>query len=301
MITRLTILIGLAFPVVAAAFSIDIQNDQTYREAGSIYGVYQFICDSSARPEQVSSFVCAGDVAVFVRAINTRIEGPTNTGLRELWASANYHTNTLPGVWLPEKLLPSTPDVSVFNKFSAASSAFSIRRFIAQFGPPSRYLTGQWTDGHVYRLLNGEPIPDQEHFLKGPDFLIYDLPSGHAVALYVPEPPANGFKSAVIIDSKGNLLIPNMTELYLPPPPRVPPSRKLVADPDGKITAPQASGGKEVIGTWTAKGKQLLITTAQKNRDAVSDNDTIWLNGVEYVADILVNDHEIICHPVAGQ
>ncbi len=288
-------------PIAAAAFSIDIQNDQTHRELGGVYGIYQSIVLSTTRPDQVASYVCSGEVAVFVPAIHDRIEGPTNSGLPELWALSNYRTNPLPSVWIPEKAPPPTQDVHEFEKFTPSKGGFSIRDFIGRFGSPSRYLTGQWRKGEVYRLEGHEPIPDDRHLLQGPDFLIYDLPSRHAVALYVPKPPAANFTTSIIIDSKGNLLIPNMVELLLPQPPRLIPPSKLTAESNGKITMPDASGGKETIGTWTMRDRQLVVTTTLRNSDAVSSQDSIWLGGVEYVADIMVNEHEIICDPVARQ
>jgi hypothetical protein len=294
---RFLLLITCAFPVAAAAWSADVHNDQTHGELGGVYGIYQFMTVSTTRPDQVSSYVCAGNVAIFVPAIRSRIDGPTNSGLRELWSLSNYRTNPLPSSWIPEKTPPQTLDAHEFEKFNPTHGGFAIRDFIGRFGLPNRYLTGQWKKGELSRLAEHEPTRDDTHLLQGPDFLIYDLPSGHAVVLYVPKPLATNFTTAIIIDSKGDLLFPNMVELLLPQPPK---PRKLTAQPDGKVTAPDANGGPVTVGTWTMRDRQLIVTTTLRNREAVSSCDSIWHGGVEFVADILVNDHEIICDPVAG-
>jgi hypothetical protein len=59
----------------------------------------------------------------------------------------------------------------------------SIRAVVDRFGTPDRYLVSRRGDES--------------------DFLIYDLPSGHAVALYVLRPPEDHFAAAVIIDANG--------------------------------------------------------------------------------------------------
>lgn len=295
---RLLLLITSAFPVTAAAWSADVENDKTHREPGGVYGIYQFITVSTTRPDQVGSHICAGDVAVFVPTLRSRIDGLTNSGLRELWRLSNYRTNALPNIWIPEKTPPRTLNLHEYEKFSVTEAGFSIRNFIARFGLPSRYLAGQWNKGQIDRIEGHVPVRDDSGLLQGPDFLIYDLPSGHSVAVYVPKPPATNFTTASIVDSKGDLLIPNMVELLIPQAPK---PRKLTAQPDGKLTAPLVGGGAETIGTWSLRDHQLIITTILSNSDAVLSQDSIWLGGVEYIADILVNEHEIICDPVTGQ
>jgi hypothetical protein len=228
-------------------------------------------------------------------------DDPKATGLRQLWALGCYTTNSLPQVWLPPKTPPTTPEIAEFLQFNLQKAGASIPAFIVRYGLPDRYLSGGWAKGQILAVGSNSAPFLRDDSLQGPDFLVYDLPSGHAVVLYVPKPPAINFSTSIIIDSKGDLLIPNMVEVLLPQPPKVVPPRKLIAEPSGKITVPDASGGKETIGTWTMEGRQLIITTTLRNTDAVLEHDSIWLSGVEYVAGILVNDREIICDPVAGQ
>ena len=108
------------------------------------------------------------------------------TDLRKMWASHRYATNSIPTVWRPATIPATASDVSAFQSFSLPADSLSIPRFIARFGLPSRYLT------------TAKP--------GGQDFLIYDLPSGYAVALYVPKPPADSFAACVIIKSDGSLV-----------------------------------------------------------------------------------------------
>jgi hypothetical protein len=295
------IALALALPVTAGAFGMIEANNQTHPGPGGAYGIYQDIRYSSTLPSPVvSSFVCSGASAVEVTAIIDRIDDPKVTGLRQLWGLTNYDTSWVPAVWLPQKFPLVVPELSSFLRFAPGAQGFSIPSFIERYGLPSRYLTGHWNEGQVAAPHGGLPVADETHSLRGPDFLIYDLPSGHAVALYVPKPPATNFITAVITDSKGDLLIPNMVDLLLPQAPKVLPPRKLAAQPDGKIAAPDASGGAATIGAWTMKGRQLIVTTTLKNSDVVLSHDSIWLGGVEYAPDIMVNEHEIVCNPIVG-
>jgi hypothetical protein len=108
------------------------------------------------------------------------------TALLKTWASHDYTTNSVPPAWRPLNIPPTPTDVRAFESFSLRTGSLSIQRFITRFGLPSRYLT---TAKH-----------------GGQDFLIYDLPSGHAVALYVPKPPADNFAACAIITSDGSLV-----------------------------------------------------------------------------------------------
>jgi hypothetical protein len=301
MIAKAAIWIVCLVPLGAAAFSMDVFNDQTHLGPGGRYGVSQCITHNSHAPNKVCTWICSGATGVWVPSIDYEIDDPKATGLRQLWALGCYATNSLPQVWLPPKTPRTTPEIGEFLHFNLQKDSASIPAFIERYGLPDRYLTGSWAKRQVLALgSNSAPfLPDDS--LRGPDFLIYDLPSGHAVVLYVPKPPAVAFITSIIIDAKGNLLIPNMVELLLPQPPKLAPPRKLIAEPDGKITVPDASGGKETIGTWTMRDRQLIVTTTLRNGDAVLEHDSIWLGGVEYVPDIMVNEHEIICDLFAGR
>ncbi len=301
MIWSKSIILACALPMTAGAFGMIEENDQTHPGPGGAYGIYQSIRHSSTLPAPiVSSVVCSGASAVRVPSIDYRIDDPKFTGLRQLWALTNYSTNALPIFWQPRKVPVAVPDVNSFLGFATGTEGFSIPSFIERYGFPSRYLTGMWKAGQVAAMYRSVPIPDETHSLQGPDFLIYDLPSGHAVVLYVPKPPATHFTTAIIIDSKGDLLIPDMVELLLPQPPKVVAPRYLTAQPDGQLTAPDASGNTETIGTWTMRDHRFIVTTTLRNSDAVGPHDSIWFGGVEYVPDIMINDHEIICDPVGG-
>ena len=108
------------------------------------------------------------------------------TSLRKRWSSPDYTTNSLPAVWRPNNIPATASDVSEFERFTLKTESLSIPKFIGRYGLPSRYLVTQRK--------------------KGQDFLIYDLPSGHAVALYVPKLPADTFAACVIITSDGGLV-----------------------------------------------------------------------------------------------
>ncbi|QIF00183.1 hypothetical protein [Roseimicrobium sp. ORNL1] len=125
-------------------------------------------------------------LALLMLCLTTAVAGSDKTTLRKIWASPHYTSNSLPTAWLPVKIPEMTSDVSAFESFSQQKEGFSIRNFIGRYGPPSRYLTTK---------------RDREH-----DFLIYDLPSGHSVALYVSKPPADFFAACVIITSDGSLV-----------------------------------------------------------------------------------------------
>jgi hypothetical protein len=108
------------------------------------------------------------------------------TTFRKMWISRDYTTNSVPAVWRPEQIPATVTNVTEFERFTLRPESLSIPRFIARYGLPSRYLTAQRNQRQ--------------------NFLIYDLPSGHAVALYVSTPPSDSFAAAVIITSDGTLV-----------------------------------------------------------------------------------------------
>jgi hypothetical protein len=124
-------------------------------------------------------------ITILLLCIATAYADAEKTTLRKLWLSRDYTTNSFPAVWRPERIPTTVTNVVEFEHFPTAES-FSISKFVARYGLPSRYLT------------TGRD--------QGQDFLIYDLPSGHAVALYVPKPPDGTFAAAVIITSDGTLV-----------------------------------------------------------------------------------------------
>ena len=123
---------------------------------------------------------------LFFLSIAMAVSGSGKTTLRKIWASQQYATNSVPAVWRPEKIPASASDVRVFERFNLRTESLSISRFIARFGLPSRYLATSINSAQ--------------------DFLIYDLPSGHAVGVYVPKLPADTFTAVVIITSDGDLV-----------------------------------------------------------------------------------------------
>jgi hypothetical protein len=122
---------------------------------------------------------------IFLCVLVAAADSDTTT-LRTMWASRDYTTNSVPAAWLPAKIPAMTSAVKAFESFSLQTESRSIPKFIARYGLPSRYLTTKRDSGQ--------------------DFLIYDLPTGHAVALYVPKPPTNTFAACVIITSDGSLV-----------------------------------------------------------------------------------------------
>jgi len=107
------------------------------------------------------------------------------TSLWKLWRSSHYSSKTIPEAWRPTKIPATSSDLNSFESLSAQEN-LSIPKFIARYGLPHRYLITERKDGQ--------------------DFLIYDLPSGHAVALYVSKPPVVTFSACVIITSDGSLV-----------------------------------------------------------------------------------------------
>ena len=116
----------------------------------------------------------------------TAVIAAEKTTLRKAWASRSYTTNSVPAPWRPAGIPLTATNVTAFEGFSLQTGSLSIQKFITRFGLPSRYLT------------TSKP--------GGQDFLIYDLPSGHAVALYAPKLPAEEFAACVIITSDGSLV-----------------------------------------------------------------------------------------------
>jgi len=124
-------------------------------------------------------------LAITFLCVTGAIAGEQTT-VRKMWASHYYTTNSVPTVWRPATIPPTAADERAFESFSLRTQGLSIQKFITRFGLPNRYLTTSKPDGQ--------------------DFLIYDLPSGHAVALYVPKPPADSFTACVIITADGSLV-----------------------------------------------------------------------------------------------
>jgi hypothetical protein len=108
-----------------------------------------------------------------------------DTKLREIWASREYTSAPVPAEWIPPVAAVPEKSLSAFENYSTGDG-FVISNFIARFGIPSRYLVARRRNDH--------------------DFLIYDLPSGHAVALYAAKPPGKNFAAIAIIDSAGTLV-----------------------------------------------------------------------------------------------
>ena len=124
-------------------------------------------------------------LAILLLCTATALADSGKTTLRKAWLSRDYTTNSVPAVWRPEKIPATVTNVTEFERFTLTTESLSIPGFIARYGLPSRYLTTQRD--------------------RRQDFLIYDLPSGHAVALYVYKPPCDIFGAAVIITSDGTL------------------------------------------------------------------------------------------------
>ena len=101
------------------------------------------------------------------------------TTLRKLWRSKRYSLAAVPAGWQAAGA-PRDRDLSAFRDF--AFPRMSIRAVVERFGTPDRYLVSRRRDDL--------------------DFLIYDLPRGHALALYVSRPPHDQFAAAVIIDER---------------------------------------------------------------------------------------------------
>jgi hypothetical protein len=110
-----------------------------------------------------------------------------DTTLLSLWASRDYQVEPFPDVWRPETIPPTVREVALFKGFDLKQAGSTITSFVARYGIPDRYSVTQKSDGQ--------------------NFLIYDLPSGHSVGLYVRKPPYKTFSAVVIIDSGGNLVL----------------------------------------------------------------------------------------------
>jgi hypothetical protein len=124
-------------------------------------------------------------IAILLLSVTAAIAAEKTT-LRKTWASRSYATNAIPAAWRPANIPPTLTDVGTFEDLSLRTESLSIQKFITRFGLPNRYLA------------TSKP--------SGQDFLIYDLPSGHAVALYAAKPPAEEFAACAIITSDGSLV-----------------------------------------------------------------------------------------------
>ena len=101
-----------------------------------------------------------------------------------MWASRHYARKPFPSEWRVDAAPSTIHDLESFQQWPART--VKIQDVVAQFGIPDRYL------------VTTRP--------EKPNFLIYDLPSGHAVAFYVTQPPRDQFSAGVIIDARGKLL-----------------------------------------------------------------------------------------------
>jgi hypothetical protein len=102
------------------------------------------------------------------------------------WSASYYHEQPIPDIWRGDGTIERQTDVAAYQAFTFRDSPPSVKAFIARFGPPSRFLVSK--------------RPDHTRFL------VYDLPSGHSVGLYVSEPPDDAFGAAVIFDRRGELI-----------------------------------------------------------------------------------------------
>ena len=125
-------------------------------------------------------------LAAFLLCVAAVGANSDKTALRKAWASGYYATNSIPAAWRPAHIPATETNVTAYEHFSLRHESLLITNFIARYGLPNRYLTTQKTGRE--------------------NFLVYDLPSGHAVALYVTKPPDDRFGACVIITSDGSLV-----------------------------------------------------------------------------------------------
>jgi hypothetical protein len=102
-----------------------------------------------------------------------------------MWRSPKYAKDSIPAVWLPAKIPPAVTNLAAFER-TPKSLRFRIKKFIGRYGMPSRYLRSTKDDDW--------------------NFLIYDLPSGHSVALYVGKPPNDWIEVISVLTPDGSLL-----------------------------------------------------------------------------------------------
>jgi hypothetical protein len=119
-------------------------------------------------------------VVVLVLLLAASTAWATQDTLRKYWR--RFSRAPIPAEW-QSSAPPRDRDVASFEKFAFPRS--SIRAVIDRFGTPDRYLVSR-----------------RENF----DFLIYDLPSGHSVVMYVTHHRLDQWVAAVIIDSHGKLI-----------------------------------------------------------------------------------------------
>jgi hypothetical protein len=132
--------------------------------------------------------ICNLTFAVLLGSATLLAADRDEPNMRQYWASKRYRTNAFPDSWRPEKFPQPPADFEVLNKREAYLEVIvPIPKFIARFGLPNRYLTARKQEGYS-------------------DFLIYDLPSGTSIALYVTRPPASGIGAAIIVDRAGKVM-----------------------------------------------------------------------------------------------
>jgi hypothetical protein len=110
------------------------------------------------------------------------------TALRSYWSAKHFVSRPIPEAWQAKAEQPTEQKLSEYMKFDL-KSGFSVSKIVARYGTPTRYLAAK------------NPEKDRDNFL------IYDLPSGHSVALYVHDPPDDRCGPLVIIDAEGNDLL----------------------------------------------------------------------------------------------
>jgi hypothetical protein len=125
-------------------------------------------------------------LAIVFLCVTAALADSDKTTLRKIWASTRYTTNSIPAAWRPAKIPATATNIRVFERFSLQAEGLSITNFISKYGLPQRYLTTKKQDDW--------------------DYLIYDLPSGHAVALYVPKPSGWTFGACLIITADNSLV-----------------------------------------------------------------------------------------------
>jgi len=102
------------------------------------------------------------------------------------WLSRHgYVQKPFPLEWRPAHPPKTETDVVAFEKYDLRTESFIIPDFVARYGIPQRYLVS--------------PREKQQS-------LIYDLPSGHSVELFVHQPPEIIILAAAILDSRGKLV-----------------------------------------------------------------------------------------------
>jgi hypothetical protein len=107
-----------------------------------------------------------------------------DASLFRLLKSRHFRSVAVPEQWQPAVMPQTEKRVEPFLAFNLGAEGISIPQFIGHFGKPTRYLVSDTT--------------------KLPNYILYDLPSGHLVALQVHSPPSNTFAAIVVMDATGH-------------------------------------------------------------------------------------------------